>query len=51
MSNENKSILATNSNFFSKDADARLAESKYTGGTIQPKKSEFKKVMQRRKSR
>ena len=43
--NEDKTILATNSNFMPKDADAKLAEPKYTGGNIQPAKSEFKKVV------
>ena len=43
-SGEEKTILATNSNFMPKDPDAKLAEPKYTGGNIQPAKSEFKKV-------
>lgn len=33
-SQEKKTILATNDNFLAKDADAKLAEPKYTGGNI-----------------
>jgi len=44
MSMDRRTILATNDNFVPRDADARLAEPKYTGGNIQPQKSEFKKV-------
>ena len=51
LAKEERSFLATNSNFFGKDPDAKLSETRYTGGTIQPKTSEFKKVTLRRKSR
>ena len=50
-SKDNKSILATNDNFVAKDPDLKIAEPKYTGGSVQPTKSEFKKVIGRRKSR
>ena len=34
LTKEERSIFATNSNFFGKDPDARLSETRYTGGTI-----------------
>ena len=52
MSTDKKTILATNDNFVEKDADVKLnEEQRYVGGGIQPKKSEFKKVTEMRKSR
>ena len=48
---ERKTILAGNDNFEEADADKILQEPKYTGGQVQPTKSEFKRVVQRRRSR
>lgn len=54
-SNEKRSIFQSNDNFVEKeDPDVRLAEQSanfYTGGQIQAKHSEFKRVIGRRKSR
>jgi len=44
-------VLAGNDNFVEMDADKKIQESKYTGGQIQATRSEFKKVVGRRKSR
>ena len=50
-SGERRTILAGNDNFVEADADKKLADPKYTGGQIQATRSEFKRVIQRRKSR
>ena len=50
-SNERRSILAGNDNFVEMDADKMISDPKYTGGQIQATRSEFKKVIGRRKSR
>mmetsp|Transcript_15944 Transcript_15944/g.21631 ORF Transcript_15944/g.21631 Transcript_15944/m.21631 type:complete len:266 (-) Transcript_15944:416-1213(-) len=50
-SHERKTILAGNDNFEEVDADKRLQEPKYTGGQITATRSEFKRVIQRRRSR
>ena len=44
-------MLAGNDNFVEQDADKKIQDVKYTGGQIQATRSEFKKVVQRRKSR
>ena len=51
LADQDRTILNSNSNFVGKDADERLSQPRYTGGTMQPKFSEFKKVIKRRKSR
>ena len=43
--------MAGNDNFNEGDPDKKLQEPKYTGGQIQATRSEFKRVIQRRKSR
>ena len=50
-SNERRTILATNDNFEESDPDKKLQDVKYTGGQIHATRSEFKRVVQRRKSR
>lgn len=50
-SQERRTILASNDNFQEQDADKKIKDVKYTGGQIQAARSEFKKVVQRRKSR
>ena len=53
-SNEKRSIFQSNDNFTETDPDSRLGSEQanfYTGGQIQAKHSEFKRVIGRRKSR
>lgn len=51
LSSERRSIHTTNGNVAEADADKKLADSRYTGGQITATRSEFKRVVQRRKSR
>ena len=51
-SNERRTIFTTsNDNHAEVDPDKKLQEVKYTGGQVQATRSEFKRVIQRRKSR